>query len=84
MLWRAVTGVAIFIIGALLVFLIQIASGVLGYLQPVLVPLAVAGIIAYLLDPVVRWLQRKGFSRIMGISTVFWDFFFSSESSSSS
>lgn len=74
MLWRAVTGVAIFVIGALLVFLIKITSGVLGYLQPVLVPLAVAGIVAYLLDPVVRWLQQKRFSRILGIATVFTGF----------
>lgn len=74
MLWRAVTGIAIFVIGALLVSLVKIASGVLGYLQPVLVPVAVAGIIAYLLDPVVRWLQAKGLGRMTGIITVFTSF----------
>lgn len=63
-LWRAVTGVAIMVLGALLVGLIWLTSSVLGYLQPVLVPLAVAGIIAYLLDPVVQWLQKKSFARI--------------------
>lgn len=70
-LWRAVTGIAIVIIGALLVGLIWLSSGIFGYLQPVLVPLAVAGIIAYLLEPVVRFLQSKGLSRIKGIITVF-------------
>lgn len=74
MLWRAVTGIAIVIIGALLVGLVWLSSTVLGYLQPVLVPVAVAGIIAYLLDPVVQWLQRKGISRLKGILIVFLSF----------
>ena len=73
-LWRALTGVAIFIIGLLLVGLIWLLGQILGYLQPVLVPLAVAGIVAYLLDPVVSWLQKKGLSRIKAVITVFASF----------
>jgi len=73
-LWKAVTGLAIVILGALLVGLVWLTSNILGYLQPVLVPLAVAGIIAYLLDPVVRWLQAKGLSRMTGIIVVFFGF----------
>jgi len=73
-LWRAVTGLAILVLGALLVGLIWLTSNVLGYLQPVLVPLAVAGIVAYLLDPIVQKLQKKGFSRVKAIITVFSGF----------
>jgi len=73
-MWRALTGLAILVLGALLVGLIWLGSTVFGYLQPVLVPLAVAGIVAYLLDPVVRWLQTKGFSRMQGIVAVFVGF----------
>ena len=73
-LWRAVTGLAILVLGALLVSLIWLTSNILGYLQPVLVPLAAAGIVAYLLDPVVKRLQKKGLSRIKGIVTVFSGF----------
>ena len=73
-LWKAVTGLAILVIGALLVGLIWLTSSVLGYLQPVLIPLAVSGIVAYLLDPVVQWLQGKGLSRIKGIVIVFSTF----------
>lgn len=73
-LWKAVTGLAILIIGALIVGLIWLISSIFGFLQPVLVPLAVAGIVAYLLDPLVRYLQKKGFSRIKGIITVFAGF----------
>lgn len=57
-LWSALTGLAIVFIGALVVGLIWLGGQVLGYLQPVLVPLAVAGIIAYLLEPVVQHLQN--------------------------
>jgi hypothetical protein len=42
-----------------------------GGLQPVLVPLLVAGIIAYLLDPVVRWLEKRGMKRLWAVTTVF-------------
>ncbi len=73
-MWKALTGLAILVLGSLLVGLIWLTSSVLGYLQPVLVPLAVAGIVAYLLDPVVQYLQRKGFSRMKGIITVFSGF----------
>lgn len=73
-MWKALTGIAIVIIGALLAGLVWLSSTVLGYLQPVLVPLAVAGIVAYLLDPVVKWFQKKGLTRIKGIIAVFAGF----------
>ena len=43
--------------------LIWLFGQVFGFLQPVLVPLAVAAIIAYLLDPIVRWFQKRGMTR---------------------
>ncbi|NNC88812.1 MAG: AI-2E family transporter [Akkermansiaceae bacterium] len=70
-LWNALTGVAIVVIGALFVGFIWLLSQTLGYLQPVLVPLALAGIIAYLLDPVVGYLQRRGLSTLRAVITVF-------------
>lgn len=73
-LWRAITGLAILVIGLLIVGFIWISGQVLGYLQPVLVPVAVAGIIAYLLDPIVSWLQKKGLSRLKAVISVFASF----------
>ena len=73
-IWRALTGIAILVIGILIVGLIWLAGKTLGYLQPVLVPLAVAGIVAYLLDPIVTWLQHRGLSRIKAVITVFASF----------
>lgn len=70
-LWNAATGVAILVLGALLVGLIWLVGELFGFLQPVLVPLLVAGIIAYLLDPVVRWLEKRGMKRLWAVTTVF-------------
>ena len=62
-LWVAITGLSIVLIGAISVGLVMLSATVLSYLQPILVPLAVAGIIAYLLDPIVTWLQKRGLSQ---------------------
>jgi predicted PurR-regulated permease PerM len=73
-LWNAVTGLAIVTLGALLVGLVWLGSQIFGYLQPVLVPLAFAGIVAYLLDPVVTRLMRRGLSRTRAVIVVFCGF----------
>jgi len=69
--WSATTGVAMLTLGALLVGLIWLIGQIFGFLQPVLVPLIVAGIIAYLLDPLVRILEKRGLSRLWAVITVF-------------
>jgi predicted PurR-regulated permease PerM len=70
-LWSALTGVAMLVLGALLVGLVWLVGQIFGFLQPVLVPLIVAGIIAYLLDPVVRLLEKRGLNRLWAVVTVF-------------
>jgi predicted PurR-regulated permease PerM len=40
-------------------------------LQPVLTPIAVAAILAFLLEPVVKFSMRLGLSRIVGIALVY-------------
>ncbi len=70
-LWNAATGVSIMILGALMVGLVWLIGKVFGFLQPVLIPLIVAGIVAYVLDPVVRLLQKRGLSRLWSVVTLF-------------
>ena len=70
-LWSAATGLAMLVLGSLLVGLVWLVGQIFGFLQPVLVPLIVAGIIAYLLDPVVRILEKRGMSRLWSVVTVF-------------
>lgn len=70
-MWGAVTGLSIVLIGAVAVFLIWLFMRVLVFLQPVLVPLAVAGIIAYLLEPLIRKLTDRGAPRMRAMLVVF-------------
>lgn len=70
-LWTAVTALSITAIGALAVGLIYLLTVVMGFLQPILVPFAVAGVLAYLLEPGVEWLERRGLNRQRAVLLVF-------------
>src|SRR5574340_661808 len=70
-IWLALTGLAVAVLVALVVALIWGLGQVLRMLAPVLWPLAVAGVIAYLLDPVVDFFERKGARRAHAILYVF-------------
>ncbi len=74
-IWKAMTGVSIGVIGLLLVIFIWLFSNLLGFLQPVLIPVAIAGVIAYLLDPIVAWLMNEGMTRLKAVLVVFASFF---------
>jgi predicted PurR-regulated permease PerM len=69
--WTALSGLAIAVLAALAVALVWGLGRVLDILSPVLWPLAVAGVIAYLLDPVVDHFERKGLPRSHAIVSVF-------------
>ncbi|MES2660983.1 MAG: AI-2E family transporter [Verrucomicrobiota bacterium] len=70
-LWNAATGVSILVLGALLVGLIWLVGYIFGFLQPVLIPLIVAGIIAYVVEPVVTFLEKRGMTRMWSVITLF-------------
>jgi len=70
-LWNAATGVSILVLGALIVGLIWLLGYVFGFLQPVLIPIIVAGIVAYVLDPVVRFFERRGLRRLKSVIALF-------------
>jgi len=69
--WTALSGLAIAILVGLAVLLVWGLGRVLDILSPVLWPLAVAGVVAYLLDPVIDYFERKGFPRPRAIVCVF-------------
>ena len=70
-LWTAVTAVSITVTGALAIGLIYLATQVMAFLQPILVPFAVAGVLAYLLEPGVEWLERRGLNRQRSVLLAF-------------
>ncbi|MGV3772992.1 MAG: AI-2E family transporter, partial [Verrucomicrobiales bacterium] len=69
--WNSLTAVAVAVLLSLIGFVCWGAGWVIGKLSPVLLPIAVAGVIAYLLDPVVDYFQRKGWKRTWAILFVF-------------
>ena len=71
-LWTSVTALAVGVLLALIALLTLGVGWVVNALSSVLIPLAIAGIIAYLLDPIVDWFQKKrGFKRQNAIILVF-------------
>lgn len=70
-LWNAITLAALISIGAMVALLLWLGGQVLGFLQPVLIPVAVAGVLAYLLEPVVAWLCQRGMSRLSATLVLF-------------
>lgn len=70
-LWTAITAISLVAIGAVAVFLVWIFSQVMGFLQPLLVPFAVAGVLAYLLNPVVNWFVQRKVPRRRAVIMVF-------------
>jgi predicted PurR-regulated permease PerM len=71
MMWSALAALAVVTIGGIAVGLIWLMSNVIGFLQPILIPFAVAAVMAYLLEPVVSWIVRLGTSRHRAVISVF-------------
>jgi predicted PurR-regulated permease PerM len=74
MLWNAITALSLLVIAAVFVFTLYVATQILAFLQPLLLPVAVAGVIAYLLEPVVSWLARRKMPRLLAVVIVFGAF----------
>ncbi len=71
LLWTAASTLAVAILLAAAGFILWALGWLLNQLTAVLLPLALAGILAYLLDPVVDALHRRGLSRTRAIAWVF-------------
>lgn len=59
-LWTSITFLSLIVIGALGVGIIWLVTMLIGYLQPLLIPLAIAGVLTYLLYPAVQKLVDRG------------------------
>lgn len=69
--WSAVTALSFLAIAAVAVFIGSIVVRGISFLQPVLIPVAVAAILAFLLEPVVKFLMRSGVNRLFSIIIVY-------------
>jgi len=70
-IWLALTALAIVALVASVAALVWALGRVLQLFTPVIWPLAIAAVLAYLLDPVVDWLERRKVQRQRAILLVF-------------
>lgn len=70
-LWTAVAALSVTVTIAIVVGFIYLGTQIIAFLQPLLIPFAVAGVLAYLLEPVVARLVRWGLSRQRAVLLVF-------------
>ncbi len=73
-LWTAITALSLTVVGALVVGLVYLMTQVISFLQPILIPFAVAGVLAYLLEPMVVWLEGRKLNRQKAVLIVFASF----------
>src|SRR5437868_7529491 len=70
-IWAAVSALAISFLIFVFVAAIWIMANVISFLQPILIPVAIAAILAYLLDPVVTRMAANGLGRTKSIVLLF-------------
>src|SRR5204863_1617900 len=59
MMWAALTACFVLLLVVVLGAVIWAAANVISFLQPILIPVAIAAILTYLLDPLVTKIDRK-------------------------
>jgi predicted PurR-regulated permease PerM len=70
-LWSAITCLALVVIATVIFLAVLVATRIVLFLQPLLLPVAIAGVLAYLLEPLVSWLARRGLPRLIAVIIVF-------------
>jgi predicted PurR-regulated permease PerM len=72
--WAALTALSFVVLGAVITLIGGLVIQGISFLQPLLIPIAVAGILAYLLEPVVNWLEKRKLGRTWSVLAVFLAF----------
>src|SRR5262249_51121451 len=70
-MWASLTAIFVVLLVAIVIGVVWIGANVIAFLQPILIPVAIAVILAYLLDPVVTYLSHRGFGRTKAVLTLF-------------
>lgn len=76
MMWAALTACFVVLLVAIVAAVIWIGASIIGFLQPILIPVAIAAILAYLLDPLVTKMSRGTLNRTKAIALLFAIAFF--------
>ncbi|HEX8076470.1 MAG TPA: hypothetical protein VF511_01550, partial [Chthoniobacterales bacterium] len=70
-MWAALTAVFIVLLITVGLSVIWLVATTVGFLQPILIPVAIAVILAYLLDPLVTKMCERGLGRGKAVFALF-------------
>lgn len=70
-MWAALTAFFIVVLITIGIAVIWIAATVVSFIQPILIPVAIAAILAYLLDPLVTKMCEQGLGRTKAVLSLF-------------
>lgn len=76
MMWMALTAFFVVVLVVILAAVIWTGANIISFLQPILIPVAIAVILTYLLDPLVTKMSRGTLSRTKAIALLFAIAFF--------
>ena len=76
MMWAALTAFCVVLLIVIIGTVIWAGANIISFLQPILIPVAIAVILTYLLDPLVTKMSRGTLSRTKAVALVFAIAFF--------
>ena len=76
MMWAALTACFVLLLVVVLGAVIWAGANIISFLQPILIPVAIAVILTYLLDPLVTKMSRGTLSRTKAVALLFAIAFF--------
>jgi predicted PurR-regulated permease PerM len=71
MMWSSLTALFVVLLMTIAGSVVWITANVVSFLQPILIPVAIAIILAYLLDPLVTKMSERGLGRTKAILSLF-------------
>src|SRR5260370_34836058 len=74
-MWAALTALFVVLLIVIAGAVVYVGANLISFLQPILIPVAIAAILAYLLDPLVTELCRRKMGRGMAIAVIFTSVF---------
>lgn len=75
-MWAALTALFVVFLVTIVGAVIWIGANIISFLQPILIPVAIALILAYLLDPLVTKMCKGGLGRTKAVILIFGIIFF--------
>src|SRR5207249_7713737 len=75
-MWAALTAFFVVLLIVIVGAVIWTGANIISFLQPILIPVAIAGILTYLLDPLVTKMSRATLSRTKAVALLFAITFF--------